>query len=384
MKLAFLQYGDFANDHQRLTSGGAETYRDQRASVEYIADLADRFDVSVVSIGKTSEALLKDNLRSVGITNAEAYNGRAVELLSNIRPDMLICRTPHLEALKWAARTGTSTLPNFADIFRGGGLKGWAKNWRFRRLMSAPVFPCVSNHSLNASRSLVDVGGLPADKVIPWDWSRLSIRKTARPAAADPFAPTFFFAGGLEESKGVGDCLDAIAKLHGSGSSATMAFAGPGDLDIWRARAEALGLGQAITFLGRLPHDDVRQRMEAADGVIVPSRHSYGEGLPNTIYEALAACTPLIISDHPAFEGRLQPEETCLMFRAGDSDDLAAAMRRIANDPVLAARLTASAPVAHDSLYIGMEWTALMDAYLSDPQNQTGWVQQNSMTALGL
>jgi hypothetical protein len=24
-----------------------------------------------------------------------------------------------------------------------------------------------------------------------------------------------------------------------------MAFAGPGDLDIWRARAEALGLGQA-------------------------------------------------------------------------------------------------------------------------------------------
>jgi hypothetical protein len=167
VKLAFLQYGDFANDHQRLTSGGAETYRDQRASVEYIADLADRFDVSVVSIGKTSEALLKDNLRSVGITNAEAYNGRAVELLSNIRPDMLICRTPHLEALKWAARTGTSTLPNFADIFRGGGLKGWAKNWRFRRLMSAPVFPCVSNHSLNASRSLVDVGGLPADKVIP-------------------------------------------------------------------------------------------------------------------------------------------------------------------------------------------------------------------------
>ena len=80
----------------------------------------------------------------------------------------------------------------------------------------------------------------------------------------------------------------------------------------------------------------------------------------------------------------MQPEETCLMFRAGDSDDLAAAMRRIANDPVLAARLTASAPVAHDSLYIGMEWTALMDAYLSDPQNQTGWVQQNSMTALGL
>ena len=45
--------------------------------------------------------------------------------------------------------------------------------------------------------------------------------------------------------------------------------------------------------------------MSAHDIVIVPSRHDYPEGLPMTIYEALAMRTPLVVSDHPMIKAGL-------------------------------------------------------------------------------
>jgi glycosyltransferase involved in cell wall biosynthesis len=148
---------------------------------------------------------------------------------------------------------------------------------------------------------------------------------------------------------------------------------------MWRRRAEELGVGDSVRFLGVIPNAAVRERMIKNDLVIVPSRHEYAEGLPNTIYEGLASRTPLIISDHPAFAKRLHDGDDCLVFRAGDASSLADRIAIALSDAALYARLSEQSATAHASLYVGLNWVDLISIFLNDPRNRTGWVEANSL-----
>jgi glycosyltransferase involved in cell wall biosynthesis len=44
--------------------------------------------------------------------------------------------------------------------------------------------------------------------------------------------------------------------------------------------------------LGVIAAEPVLDEMRNSDAVVVPSRHDYSEGLPNTIFEALASRSP--------------------------------------------------------------------------------------------
>ncbi len=114
--------------------------------------------------------------------------------------------------------------------------------------------------------------------------------------------------------------------------------------------------------------------MRAADLVLVPSRHDYPEGLPNTLIEALAARTPVLISDHPAFANRLQRDRDCLVFRAGDPEDLAGQIARLMLDGGLQVSLSERAPAALASLSFGWDWFNLIAQYADDPVDASGWV----------
>ncbi|MFZ3585094.1 glycosyltransferase family 4 protein, partial [Loktanella sp. DJP18] len=155
---------------------------------------------------------------------------------------------------------------------------------------------------------------------------------------------------------------------------ASLSIAGPGDQGHWRARAAEMGVGNSIGFLGLIPNAQVRREMWHHDIVVVPSRHDYPEGLPNTICEALASRSPLIISDHPAFSGRLESRRDCLIYRAARPDALARSIKSLIDDPVLYRTLSENSERAHDSLYVGLEWSLLVDKFLNDPDNLSGWV----------
>ena len=319
------------------------------------------------------------------MTAADAADaGRMAEALDDAAPDLLILRTPNPAALAWARRRRRRALPIFADFFANDGAKALWRNLRLRALLASPLFPCVANHSLNAARSVARVLRYPRRRIVPWDWSRLEVApETPRPAG-DPRAPALFYAGALKEAKGVGDLLEAVRLLRAQGLAPRLTVAGGGDgLEAWRARAAALGLDDgAVVFAGRLPHAEVRARMAASDMVVVPSRRDYAEGLPNTIYEALAARAALVLSDHPAFVGRLEDGASALFHRAGDAAHLAGRIATLASDPALAARLRAAAPSAHDRLYVGMAWSGLVSAFLDDPRDEGGWVARNALAAL--
>ena len=378
--LLFVQNGDYREAHARFQDGGAETYRDQKRSVEYVAGLVVHGQVTTVALSNTApREELGPGLWAAGLSYAEAKAPAIARMFDEAQPTHVLLRTPHLGFLREAHRRKLPVLPIFADIFERVGLRTRLKNFRMRRALLKSIAPCFSNHSLNASRSLVDVLGLPADKVIPWDWSKVPVGAQPRKAPQDKTHASAFFAGAMKEAKGVGDCLEAIAVLQAQGIRLEMRFAGPGDIPFWQARAEALGIADSVVFLGVIANEAVRAEMGQHDFVIVASRHEYAEGLPNTIYEGLASRSVLLLSDHPAFAGRLVPDEEALIFRASDPDSLARTLMRALDDAAFYERVSENSARAHDQLYVGLEWTSLVGAFLEDPECRLGWVARNNL-----
>jgi glycosyltransferase involved in cell wall biosynthesis len=384
MRILFIQYGDYAEAYDRLSRGEPETYRDQYRSVAHVAALAGaRSEVTTIALCETAYAReLAPGLQAIGMRRSALDSGEAERLLTRLAPDRLVCRTPHPGVLAAARRLRIPTLPCFADLF-GTGLGGLLYRARLRRALAGENVPCVGNHSLNASRSVVVAGLAPASRVVPWDWSRLQPDPVAKTGVADRRAPRLFFAGKMAAEKGLGDAIAALAPLHERGLVARLTVAGAGDPAPWQEQAARLGMGDHVSFLGRIANTEVRRQMALHDAVLVPSRHAYPEGLPNTIYEALASRSALILSDHPAFLSRL-PDTACLMVPEADPAALAAAVGRLADEPELYARLSSAAPAALNGLYVGLEWPRLVDAFLADPQNRSGWVAGNSLEALAL
>lgn len=384
MNVLFFQHGNYAEAHARLQAGLPETYRDQDRSVRFVDEMSRQASVTIVSFGDSvHDTAITPDLRSQGVLWSELAPGDIGAIFDATAPDRLICRTPHPGVLREARRRAVPTLPNFADSFdAGGGMRNRLRNFRLRHVLSGSHIPCVANHSLNASRSLAEALRIPATCVVPWDWSRIPMAGPAKTGLAEPGHPRVFFAGGLSAAKGVPDCIKAIAILRGRGIFMSMSFAGTGDRARWENMARDLGVADAVHFLGRIAQTEVRAEMNRHDLVVVPSRHDYPEGFPNTIFEGLSSRSPVVLSDHPAFRGRLAPDTQCLIFEAANPAALADRIERVSRDAALYAQLSETAESALDGLYFGMDWADLVTAFLDDPADRTGWVTQNSLAVL--
>jgi glycosyltransferase involved in cell wall biosynthesis len=382
MKVLILQYGDYGDAYRRFQTSGTETYRDQRHSVDFVASLIPNHEVITVGIcERFHDEELVPGLRSIGILE-EQFRDQSwlLPLIDRHRSDVFILRTPDICSLTWAVRHRIPTLPVFADFFGGGGLRDRLMRWRLRRVLQQCIRPCVANHSLSASESLSSLGLSPAE-IVPWEFQQLQPIGEAktRQVIDQPFR--LFFAGMLIESKGVGDCIEAVAILRAAGHQVELTLAGRGDTRCWVERAQKFGVEEYVHLVGLIPSDQIPVQMRAHDAVLVPSRHDYAEGLPNTFFEALASRSPLIASDHPAFAKRLTHEKAVLQFRAAHPESLAEQIQRLIQDPDLYARLSQESPPALASLYVGIEWTKLIALFLEDPQNTQGWVQAYTLAA---
>jgi glycosyltransferase involved in cell wall biosynthesis len=184
------------------------------------------------------------------------------------------------------------------------------------------------------------------------------------------------FAGLISANKGVGDLVRAIALLRAQGQAVRAEIAGRGEVEHFRALAARLGVGDAVHFLGSIPNAEVVARMRAAAVVAVPSHHAYPEGLPLTIYEALSARTPLVVSDHPMFAGNLVDGQSALVHKAGDAAAMAARIGQLLGDPALYAALSAAAPAAWEALQIEAKWGAVIAHWLRE---DTDWLAAHSL-----
>src|SRR5262249_37859141 len=107
-----------------------------------------------------------------------------------------------------------------------------------------------------------------------------------------------------------------------------------------RARCKALGLEERVVFLGQ--RRDSERLLAAADIVILPSLY---EGLPLCAIEALAVARPLVATDIGGTREVVINDETGLVVAPADAVGLAAAIRRILQEPQLGRKLGAKGRV---------------------------------------
>jgi glycosyltransferase involved in cell wall biosynthesis len=139
--------------------------------------------------------------------------------------------------------------------------------------------------------------------------------------------------------------VEATARLLREGRAVACLIVGDGRRrgEIERAAKKA-GVGGAVVFTGRVPHDDVPGHYALLDAFVVPRRDERAARMvtPLKPYEALAMERPLVVADLPALREIAAPDERGLVFAPGDADALALAIGRLIDDPGLGRRMGAA------------------------------------------
>jgi glycosyltransferase involved in cell wall biosynthesis len=384
MRLTIVQYGgDYREAFERFAQGGKETFYAQRYSVNSVEALARSLDQVAVICALGSEpydTILSNGVRAIGAGLKPGFHpSELIPVLSRTQPTRLSLQTPLVPVLKWAKANRLRTIVPLADSFQGSGLRQKFWQRRLAHYLNQAFVEWVGNHGINACLSLLDIG-VTASKVIPWDWP-----PSHRPA--DYAARTFtgktpaklLYVGSVTHAKGVGDLLMAVAHLRQQGVMVLLSIIGRDPDGTMIKLAQNLNLDGDVEFVGIVPNNEVPAAMRAADIVIIPSRHEYPEGLPNTIYEALSARTPIIASDHPMFRGALMDGDSALIFPCGKSNALAAAIIRLLRDPDLYAVLSARSEAAWNRLQLPVHRPKLIEAWLADDPVQTKWIRDHRL-----
>ena len=171
-----------------------------------------------------------------------------------------------------------------------------------------------------------------------------------KPDPATPRAPvpTFLYVGRLKRYKGLDAAIHALALVRREGVDARLDVAGQGDD---RPRLErvvaSLGLGDAVRFLGFVSEEDKRTLLRRSWATVFPSPKE-GWGITNV--EAAACGTPAIAADSPGLRESVRHDETGWLVPWNDAPALAAALRRLATQPSLIARLGRAARSFAESL----------------------------------
>ena len=309
----------------------------------------------------------------------DLYPGKVIACIRAFAPTHLIVHGPMPGILRWGLRQGLPTACLFADSFKMHPVERWLRHRGLTPLLNRPEIAFVGNHGINAARGLVEMG-VHADKVIAWDYPHVLTPAAfaPKPGLAAGARLNLLYVGTTHRTKGTGDLIEAVARLAPH-RDLHLTIIGEGKS--FAAHVARLGITDRITFAGRVPNREIPARMHAADAVVIPSRHAYPEGLPLTLYEALASRTPVIASDHPMFAGHLVDGETGLVFRAGDPDALAAAIARLADDPGLYARVSTGAARAWKGMQLDTKWGDLIGHWLAGAPEDRAWLAARTMPA---
>jgi glycosyltransferase involved in cell wall biosynthesis len=148
--------------------------------------------------------------------------------------------------------------------------------------------------------------------------------------------PYILYVGSIQARKNLARLLEAYAQLRRWSSKWTLVVVGARK---WKsspvyAALERLGMSEAVNFTGFVEDEDLPALYNGADLFVFPSLYE-GFGLP--VLEAMACGTPVVTSNASSL-----PEvagEAALLVDPYNVEEIAAAMRRVLEDPDLAQEL---------------------------------------------
>lgn len=184
----------------------------------------------------------------------------------------------------------------------------------------------VSQHS---RRELVASG-------VPPECVHVVLEGVARPGATEGWPEAWpasglrlIYLGRLEGRKRPSVAVEALAALRRSGVAASLVVAGEGALlgDLV-ARARAMGVGDAVRFVGRVSEADKWRLYDSADVLLFPSKL---EGFGLVVAEAQSRGVPVIAAAGTATAEALDPDRSGFLVRS-DGEAFAARVRELSDE----------------------------------------------------
>jgi len=377
--------GDLREAYGRWKQGGLETYRHQWHTVDTVVNLAENFNASIATVVfHTSMAYreqIAPNVEAIGM-GYSVYPRDFTRIQDTIRewnPTHVIFRFLPGKLLDWCSRQNFRMLVVAEDMLPSGGFKNWWRNRRVARVLNRPAVEWAAHIHLNASRWFVEIGVKP-ERVIPYDYEELQspdqfpVREMSQRTGKRKLA----FVGSVTDGKGVPDLIGAVAELSAAGYPVDVRIAGDGDIESCREHAKRLQIADSVTFLGRIPNSQVIELLRDSDAMVVPSRHTYSESFGLVVQESFLARTPVITSNHKAFNGRVVDGETGLVFPAGNTKALATQVRRLFDDPTLYRKLSENSLKAWERMQIPARWKKVIHSWLQDTPESREWLRAHA------
>jgi glycosyltransferase involved in cell wall biosynthesis len=160
------------------------------------------------------------------------------------------------------------------------------------------------------------------------------------PVAGAPRQPRVLYVGRVERSsrwKGLQVLVDALPRLLALLPEARLEVVGDGDdVPALCARAEGLGVGSAIDWLGRVPHAELGEHYRRAGVTVLPST-TESESFGMSLVEAMACGCPVVGSAVGGIPFVVRDGVDGLLVAPGDPHALAGALADVLRDPARAA-----------------------------------------------
>jgi glycosyltransferase involved in cell wall biosynthesis len=228
----------------------------------------------------------------------------------------------------------------------------------FQAATSRPIraLEALRTASLRAARTIVVPSSYLAEIAGGWGLRRERIHVLTNPAPPprdvepEQLEPgTFVFVGRLTRQKGLRTALSAVALVP----EARLVLVGDGPE---RAELE-VAAGDRVEFRGARSRDEALRTVAGAEATLLSSDW---ENLPHAAIEALSVGVPVVSTAVGGVPEVVRDGENGLLVAPGRPEELAAAMRRILEEPGLRDRLAAAAKpsveaISSDAIYGRLE-----------------------------
>ncbi|HZO92106.1 MAG TPA: glycosyltransferase family 4 protein [Chthonomonadaceae bacterium] len=188
-------------------------------------------------------------------------------------------------------------------------------------------------YALNAPSDKIDIiyNGVHAEK---FDFDFPPGEAAAfRATYAAPNEKIILFVGRGVREKGAQVLIDALPKVRASYHDAKLVIAGGGYRQHLVDQANALGVGQHVYFTGFVADDILLRLYKVADIACFPSLY---EPFGIVALEAMAAHTPVVVSDAGGLAEIVTPDVTGTVTWLNNSDSLAWGLLRVLHNPQFA------------------------------------------------
>lgn len=252
------------------------------------------------------------------------------KLLKKERPDLVITYSikPNIYAGLVCSRLGIPFCANVQGLgtaFQRQGLAQFVTVLYKTALRKARV---VFFENEGNAQEFIDRKILPREKITVLSGAGINLESYPLTAYPENDRIRFLFLSRIMKEKGIDELFAAMRRLHGElGSKVQLDLVGFFD-DDYEEQVNALVADGIAVFHGF--QTDPKPYYAAADCVVLPSYH---EGMSNVLLEAAAMGRPVITSDIHGCKEAVNNDETGLLCRVKDADDLYDKMRRMASLP---------------------------------------------------